>query len=99
MVSFWTHGGSRRLALVVIVLAAGLLGIGGWAAARRRSAAVATAAPAAPAPDGDAVLRQIVALDERYASRQADTPPAEWEEYRRKRETLKAELAGRLARR
>ena len=99
VVSFGTHGGSRRLAWVVIVLAAGLLGIGGWAAARRRSAAVATAAPAAPAPDGDAVLRQIVALDERYASRQADTPPAEWEEYRRKRETLKAELAGRLARR
>jgi len=98
-VSFGSHGGSRRLAWVAIVLAAGLLGIGGWAAARRRSAAVAAGTPAAPAPDGDAVLRQIVALDERYASRQADTPPAEWEEYQRKRAALKAELAGRLARR
>jgi hypothetical protein len=98
-VSFGAHGGSRRLAWVAIVLAAGLLGIGGWAAARRRSAAGAATAPAAPAADGDAVLRQIVALDERYASRQADTPGAEWEAYQRRRAALKAELAGRLARR
>jgi hypothetical protein len=98
-VRFGARGGSRRLGWVAIVLAAALLGIGGWAAVRRRGGAAAAGAPAAPAGDGDALLHQIVALDERYASRQAETPPDEWGDYQRKRAALKAELAGRLARR
>jgi hypothetical protein len=95
-VTFGARGGSRRLAWVAIVLAAGLLGIGGWAAAHRHAVG-AKAAP--PTADGDALLRQIVALDERYASREAETPAAEWQEYQRKRAALKAQLADRLARR
>jgi hypothetical protein len=98
-VRFGTRGGSRKLAWVAIALAAALLGLGGWAAVRRRGGAAAARAPAAPAEDGDALLRRIVALDERYASRQAETPPQEWSEYQRQRAALKAELAGRLARR
>jgi hypothetical protein len=54
----------------------------------------------APAqPDQDTLLRQIVALDERYAARLAETPPAEWSAYQSKRASLKAQLAGRLAQR
>jgi hypothetical protein len=98
-VSFGKRGGGRRLGWVAIVLAAALLGLGAWAAARQRGRAVGAKGPAAPPPDDDPVLRQIVALDERYAARQAETPPAEWQEYQRKRAALKAELAGRLARR
>ena len=94
-ISFGAPGGGRSLAWVAIVLSALLLATGGYLAARRRGAA----APA-PAPvDQDALLRQIVALDERYAARQAQTPAAEWSAYQSKRASLKAELAGRLARR
>jgi hypothetical protein len=90
-----TFGGGHagNLAWVAVVLSALLLGAGGWAAVRRRGAAVAPA----PVADGDALLRQIVALDERYGSRQAQTPAAEWAEYQAKRAALKAELAKRLA--
>ncbi len=104
-VGFSGGSGTRNLGWLAVVLAAGLLAVGGWAATRRRAAALAGAGagPAAPAPapgaDDDVLLRRIVALDERYASRQAQTPPAEWAEYQRTRAALKAELAGRLARR
>jgi hypothetical protein len=93
-----TFGGrsGRNLAWLAIVASAALLSAGGWIASRRRGAP----APAPKAePDDEAVLRQIVALDERYEARQAETPPAEWAEYQAKRAALKARLAGRLARR
>ena len=91
-----SFGGTHRrnLGWLAVVLAAALLGAGGYIAAQRRR----VAAPLAE-PDQDALLRQIVALDERYASREAETPPAEWAEYQAKRASLKAKLAGRLARR
>jgi hypothetical protein len=92
-----TFGGttSRNLGWLAVVLSAVLLGAGGFLAAQRRRVG---ASVAEPEPDGDALLRQIVALDERYTGREADTPSAEWAEYQAKRASLKARLAGRLAR-
>ena len=94
-----TFGGppARNLGWLAVVLSAVLLGAGGFLAAQRRRAGVPVAEP--EAPDGDALLRQIVALDERYAAGEAQTPPAEWADYQAKRAALKARLAGRLARR
>ncbi len=95
--------GARNLGWLAVALSAVLLGAGGYLAAqRRRGAPVVVAAERrerAEAPDRDALLRQIVALDERYAARQAETPPVEWAEYQAKRAALKAQLAGRLAQR
>ncbi len=95
-------GAGRNFGWLAVVLSAVLLGGGAWMATRRRRPVPAGAAhEAAPggAAGGDALLRQIVALDERYASRRAETPPAEWAEYENKRAALKAKLAERLARR
>jgi hypothetical protein len=100
-ITFGAAGGGRNLAWIAIVLSALLLASGGYLAARRRGSA--TPAPGAAAPpaavDQDALVRQIVALDERYAARQAETPPEEWSAYQSKRASLKAQLAGRLAQR
>jgi hypothetical protein len=96
-IGFRTHGG-RSLQWVAIVLSALLLGGGALAAARRRGVPAGAPAPAAPAGE-DALVRQIVALDEKYASREAETPRPEWEAYLTRRAKLKAELAERLARR
>jgi hypothetical protein len=97
-ITFGGGSGARNLTWLAVVLAAGLLAAGGWAAARRR--VVGAAAPVLRSvPAQDALLRQIVALDERYASRREETPAAEWEEYQAKRAALKAQLAGRLAQR
>jgi hypothetical protein len=94
-----SFGGTRArdLGWLAVVLSAVLLGAGGWIAAQRRR----TVVPVAPVrePDQDALLRQIVALDERYAAGAAGTPPAEWAAYEAKRAQLKARLAERLARR
>jgi hypothetical protein len=103
-VSFRQRGAGRRLEWVAIVLSALLLAGGGYLAARRRGAPAVAAAPAAPArgasaADDDALVRQLVALDERYAGRQGQTAPADWAAYQATRAALKAELAGRLARR
>jgi hypothetical protein len=103
-VTFRPRGAGRRLEWVAIVLSALLLAGGGYLAARRRSVPAVAAAAAAPGPaasaaDDDALVRQLVALDERYAGRQAETAPADWAAYQAKRAALKAELAGRLARR
>ena len=93
-----TFGGTptRNLGWLAVVLSAALLGAGGFLAARRRRSGAAVAAPEA---DGDAVLRQLVALDERYAGREAETPPPEWTAYQAKRASLKARLTEQLARR
>ncbi len=56
------------------------------------------AAPADAGDDRDALLGRLVALDDRYADRQADTPPAEWAEYQATRAELKARLARTVAR-
>ncbi len=106
-ISFRPRGGSRGLEWVAIVLSALVLAGGGYAAARRRpsparvpaAGAEAGAAQPGAAQDDDALVRQIVALDEKYAAGEAATPPAEWAAYQAKRAALKAELAGRLARR
>ncbi len=96
------RGGPRRnLTWLAVALSALLLGAGAWAAARRRGPpGAAGGAPGGGAQeDGDALLRQIVALDERYAAGQGSVPPGEWAEYQKKRASLKARLAERLARR
>ena len=73
-------------------------GGGGAGAGAGTGPGVAAGAGATGAPaNRDALVRQIVALDERYASRQAETPPAEWEAYQAKRAALKAQVAGQLA--
>ncbi len=94
-----TFGGTsaRNLGWLAVLLSAALLGAGGYVAAQRRRAGPPAAMP--EEPDGDALLRQIVALDERYAAGESRTPPAEWTDYQAKRTALKARLAGRLARR
>jgi hypothetical protein len=97
VVTFGRTGG-RHLTWLAVVLAALVLGAGGYAAARRRTG-VAPARGDAAAPDGDALLRRIVALDERYAGREAATPPPEWAAYQAQRAALKQQLADRLARR
>lgn len=106
IVTFRARGNGRRLEWVAIALTALVLAGGAYLAARRRpggapapgAGAAAGMLPAAERDD-DALVRQIVALDERYAAGEAATPPAEWAAYREKRAALKAELAGRLARR
>jgi hypothetical protein len=98
-ITFGAPGGGRSLAWVAIVLSALLLASGGYLAARRRAGAGTQELPTQQAAGGrDALLRQIVALDERYAARQAETPPEEWAAYQTRRASLKAQLAGRLAR-
>lgn len=99
-ITFGAPGGGRNLAWVAIALSALLLASGGYLAARRRAGAGAVPeSGAAPAgADQDALVHQIVALDERYASRQTETPPEEWAAYQTRRAALKAQLAGRLAR-
>lgn len=109
-ITFGAPQSHANLAWMAIALSALLLASGGWLAARRRALAGGPAAPAAARaaagadaggaePGRDALLRQIVALDERFASRQAQTPPAEWAEYQTKRAALKARIAEGLARR
>jgi len=100
-ITFGVAGGGRNLAWMAIALSALLLASGGYLAARRRGGAVRAPGAAAPPAqaDQDAVVRQIVALDEKYATRQAETPPDEWSAYQAKRASLKARLAGRLAQR
>jgi hypothetical protein len=106
-IAFGARGNSRRLEWIAIVLSARVLAVGGLAAARRRPGGpppgpgAGDRAPAAApsARDDEALVRQVVALDERYAAGEAATPPAEWAAYQEKRAALKAELAGRLARR
>jgi hypothetical protein len=92
--------GAGNLGWLAVVLSAVLLGVGGWAAARRKGIVAPAGGAAADAvPERDALVRQIVALDERYAGREAEAPPAEWAAYQAKRAALKAQLAGRLAQR
>ena len=98
-IAFGAPGGGRHLAWIAIVLSAVLLAAGGYLAVRGRGARAAAGAASPGEADPDALVRQIVALDERYAARQAETPPEEWSAYQAKRASLKAQVAGRLARR
>jgi len=49
------------------------------------------------APDADLLVERIAQLDTRFADRQPDTDPAEWQGYRAERARLKAELEAILA--
>jgi hypothetical protein len=77
---------------LAVLLACATLAVGAVIALRVRSAAQAP-----EVEDADLVLGRIVALDERYAGRESQTPPAEWAEYQRARADLKARLARRVA--
>jgi hypothetical protein len=98
----WFPAREVAIGLAALGLAAGMV-----LALRRRpgaSSPPATAsarAPAVTAPSGaataDALLGRLVALDERYADREAETPPAEWAEYQATRAALKARLAQQVA--
>jgi hypothetical protein len=90
---------ARRWSWLVVVLAALALAAGAALALGRRGAAAAVTAPADASGQGrDALLAQLVALDERYAGREGDTPQAEWRSYRARRARLKEELARHVAR-
>lgn len=87
-------GTGRTLMWVAIAIAGIGLLYGLRLATVRRAAPVSEAATAAPATAGrDALLAQIVALDERYEGRQADVGADEWDAYQKKRALLKQELA------
>lgn len=84
-----------RLPLLGLVA---LVAIGfGAALWRLRARAAPAAAPAAPPPDATAILETLAALDARYAGREAEVAPAEWQAYLRDRARLKAALEARLA--
>jgi len=91
-------GGRSRFPVrtVAIMLAAVGL-VGGLAMALRPRPGVPASAAAPVHEDANALLGRLVALDERYADRQAHTPPAEWAEYQATRADLKARLARRVA--
>jgi hypothetical protein len=85
-----------------IALGAALaLALGAAWALRRRRAGAPAAAPAVLAdeePSAERLVAMLAALDERFAGREAETPPAEWNAYRSRRGALKAALSRRLAR-
>jgi hypothetical protein len=87
-------------ALAIALAGLGLLG--GLVLALRQRRGTAAGAPSAaavgaPEEDADALLRRIVALDEKFADRETATPPAEWAAYQSTRADLKARLARRVA--
>jgi hypothetical protein len=82
------------LPALVAALGAGLL-VAGQLALRARP----RAAPQAPpdALDVDLLVERMARLDTRYAGREPETDPAEWQSYRAERARLKAELEAVLA--
>jgi hypothetical protein len=89
--------GGRRWSWLVVVAAAAALAAGA-SLSLRRSFAPPPRAPGEAGASREALLAQIVALDERYAGREATTGPEEWRAYRERRERLKRELARHVAR-
>ena len=85
-----TGRGFPRTTLAVL-FALATLALGAVIAWRVRSAV------RAPVEDANALLGRLVALDERYAGREAETAPAEWVAYQRTRAELKARLARQVA--
>ena len=81
----------RTLAALVAPVA-GALAVAGWWLLRRPRRT-----PTAPTPTRDALLDAIAALDARYAGREGDTPPDEWQRYQAERAALKARLEDALA--
>jgi hypothetical protein len=94
-VRFGGSGLAGNTTALALGLAALVLAGGAVVAFRRRPAAPA-AAPRSP--DRDALLAQLVALDERYADHQDATPADEWAAYLARRGRLKTELARLVAR-
>jgi hypothetical protein len=84
--------GSRRTPVWgtwwIAVLVAGLAMTAGVALLLRRPSA---------APSADALLGRLVALEERSAGREQETPPLEWAGYLERRAALKEQLARRVA--
>jgi hypothetical protein len=80
---------SRTLAALVAPVA-GALALAGWWLLRRPPRA-------ARAPTRDALLDALATLDARYAGREAETAPEEWQRYRAERAALKAQLEDALA--
>lgn len=98
-------GGFPVRTMAIVLVALGMAGGLVLALRPRRGTAPAVPAAAVPPPhgpvaaadDADALLGRLVALDERYAEREASTPPAEWAGYQATRADLKARLARRVA--
>lgn len=80
-----------------VFAAAAVIAFGFVAALRRRPAPLEAPAERAAPGGRDALLAQIVALDERYAGRETETPAAEWQAYQERRARLKAALALHVA--
>lgn len=86
---------SRQLLAVLVGTAGVVFALLAWFVARRRKAAVPSAAPAGPDPAflADAIAR----LDARYQGRETDTPADEWTRYQAERARLLGLLSSALA--
>ena len=96
-------GGRSRLPVRTIAIVLAALGLaGGIVIALRPRPGAVQAGPgvlgaAVTTDDADALLGRLVALDEKYADRDATAPPEEWAAYQATRADLKARLARRVA--
>jgi hypothetical protein len=79
---------------VAVAVAALALVAGSMIGLRRRRAVDETLAVAS---EPDRLIARLVALDDRYRGREAETPAAEWARYLELRAELKSRLAARLA--
>lgn len=84
-------GRTPRLLLAGLVGALGVvLALAAWRISVRK-----TSRPATPPPDG--LLDALAKLDARYAGREGEVTPEEWERYQRERSRLKSALGSALA--
>jgi hypothetical protein len=92
VIDFGSSRGATSRALIPIVVGLGVVALVlGLRFALRGKPGGEAAAPAAPAGQ-DALLAQIVALDERYEGRQGEVDAEEWASYQKRRARLKAQL-------
>jgi hypothetical protein len=81
---------SWRTLVALVFPVAAVLAFAAWRSVRRTG-------PPAPARSHGELLDAIAALDARYAGREAETEPDEWQRYQAERAALKARLESALA--
>ncbi len=86
---------SRQLLTAMVGAAGAAFALLAWLIVRRRRGRTLLAAPVTPHPSmlTDAIAR----LDQQFADRETETPPAEWARYRAERARLLAQLSSALA--
>jgi hypothetical protein len=96
----WAGPAPRWLLPLLVALVAAGLGVAAWFLLPGRRARGGAAPQPSRARDADvaaALIDAIAQLDDRYAGRQQETDPADWERYCTERERLKARLEAALA--